>query len=406
MPSLFRRQVGGQLLILGDQAVNSASNFVVIVIVARSLDAAAFSAFAVAQAVVLLFQVSHQAAYVDQVLRETPELREDLFLLAQTKVKKALGVSLALAGVLAMGAIAVPQTFDIVFLPVVLFSTAAIDAMRSLLVTRGAVGHALAGDLVFAGGQVSSLCVLAATDTFSVFLVWATWGVSAGFGALYMWLAARQIYPRRSPTNLKTKYSARLALEALFVQGAGQTAMLVVAPFVTSYFLGSYRGAQSLFGPVNTAYVASRVVLMPWLARPHRLGAVVTSGLILPAVTGVCAVVLLRLPDSVGQQLLGQTWPAAHELLPWMAALYMAQSAYTWGFYYCRAQRRDNVTAVARLVQVGVLAVAVIATVVTRNGYVFLGGSTVSIALATMLFIFQPLVSGLRRRSSAGASVM
>ena len=95
---------------------------------------------------------------------------------------------------------------------------------------------------------------------------------------------------------------------------------------------GGYRGAQLLFGPVQVALNALRIAVMPLLARARAAGSgelLLRRGLIAGAGAAVAVLAwgtaALALPDTIGRELLGQSWSSTHELLlPMLCAQTMA----------------------------------------------------------------------------------
>jgi O-antigen/teichoic acid export membrane protein len=122
--------------------------------------------------------------------------------------------------------------------------------------------------------------------------------------------------------------AARYAFDDFASQGTQQLTNFVVAGFAGLKDVGALRGAQSAFAPPSILGLGVQGAATPELVRAlrrstkklHRDVLGLSAGL--ATFSLVWGVVTLTVPDSVGQQLFGDTWQAAQPLL----------------IYYCVAQ--------------------------------------------------------------------
>jgi hypothetical protein len=93
--------------------------------------------------------------------------------------------------------------------------------------------------------------------------------------------------------------------------------------------VGSLRAASTLIGPINMLLTFTALGLTPMLVRLPRdrdFGFCAKTGIGLSITVLAWGMVLLSLPASVGQALLGESWDGARLLLPWTLLEYVGVS--------------------------------------------------------------------------------
>lgn len=111
----------------------------------------------------------------------------------------------------------------------------------------------------------------------------------------------------------------RFLLESLAVRGVAQALALLLAVMAGLAATGAYRGAVTLFGPMNILLTSVSMFGSPHVVerghqRSQRLLLPLAGALAFLAIIVTAA--LWALPDAVGEMLLGETWSSAHELIP------------------------------------------------------------------------------------------
>jgi O-antigen/teichoic acid export membrane protein len=115
--------------------------------------------------------------------------------------------------------------------------------------------------------------------------------------------------------------SRRYASEFLSGAGALQAIHFAIAGVFGVAAIGALRAAQTLLGPFNQLLTGLNVGLMPEMVRlrkerPQRLRIVVASVSVAGAGAVMLGTLLLAaMPESLGSELLGDTWPNARRLI-------------------------------------------------------------------------------------------
>ena len=322
-----------------DQGIASLANFAVVVIVARSVSVTSFGAFAVPLLVYTLV-ISVVRGVVSEPLAIRVSARSD----QRAEVAGAAGAALvsgAAAGLLVLpvaaylgGDIGAALAVTAVMLPALVLQ----DTWRFALFTMGRPGRAAMNDLAWAIVQTAAIVVVVVTTTAPVVLLTAAW---AGAVLLPAALGARQtgVVPAvgQAIAYLHRHFTIgwRLASDALFRTGSRYLTMLIIGGILGAGAVGAIRGGSTLFGPFTVAALGlmsggiaegSRL----WARAPHRLVPVLwvmTS--LLVAVSVMWSVVLLAMPESWGRAMLGDTWPAASEVIVPFAAVTAGASVMT-----------------------------------------------------------------------------
>lgn len=335
----------GRYVAITDQAVSSISNFVTVAIVAQVSTATVFGQFSLAYAGLLLI-LGAQRSLVGETLLVRYSGADAL----DSGVRRnALGVSVAVATVtaplLAVGGIAGGGQYGKIWLfmaaalPLVLVQ----DLLRYLFICTGRPAWALLLDMLWAVLSVAAMLLLLVVGAEATAMV-AAWGAGALISiAVGLALAPAMPRPGRGLCWL-------LAERDLSFRYLGEFAALNASTFVVLYLLafplgavgvGALRAAQLLFSPLNTAFAAIKMAVIPDLVRTRgtpifRTRLIETAGIV-GGLAALWGVIVLLLPGVTGRMILGDTWITAAELRWPYLVQYAAMVPYTVLLAYLRA---------------------------------------------------------------------
>ncbi|NAZ74444.1 oligosaccharide flippase family protein [Kineococcus sp. T13] len=315
---------------VGDQLISSANNFLVQVVIAKSVSQGDFGTFAI---VFSIFSVAvgffralstapvgmRFAASDDREFGRATASSVGLVLVGGL----LLGAALVLAGLLAP----FPQALShsLVALGVVLPGLLMQDGWRQVLFARLRPAAACLLDGTWGALQLLAVVLLFTSGVSSVPAYVLAWG-GAAIAASFVGLALVRVRPR--PTlavgwlREQSSVTRYLVPEYVLLQSGAQIAVLVVAAVAGTAAAGALRGANMLTVPATILSTGLMTFAVPELARrrdrtsPRQwmLAAWVVSGLV--AVTGaVWGSLFLLLPDAVGQSILGDSWAGTREVL-------------------------------------------------------------------------------------------
>jgi O-antigen/teichoic acid export membrane protein len=316
---------------LADQALSSLTNAALSILIARSVDANAFGAFAVCFTIYSLALGCARSLVFEPLAVRFSDAPKAEFRAAKKSALAAstlfgIGVGLVL---LALAPLQSPELRDpMIALALTLPGLMLQDALRLAFIAEGRPRAATVNDLVWGVLQLSAAAALLLTDIPSATLFVATWGAAAGVAALdgmvraHTWPDFRTAFRwLRAHLDLSRFFVG----EYLAIMGAFQVAILLVGAIGGVDDVGALRAAQVLLGPLNILMFAIVSFSIPELVRrksepPRRL---VLYALGLSAIhflaTLIWSALLLALPDSTGRQLLGDAWEGGREVLPAMA---------------------------------------------------------------------------------------
>jgi O-antigen/teichoic acid export membrane protein len=334
---------------IADQAFSSLTNFVVGVLVARSVGATEFGAFSLAFATYLLaLNVSRSLATEPLGVRFASATPPGWRKATQSATGMASVVGV-LAGIVCLViGWAIGGDHGASFLVLALFMPSLLvqDAWRYAFFAADRGRQAFLNDLVWA---------LALVPLFGSLLAWGdppTWAFMLAWGAGASVAAAAGmvqtgVLPRPSRTlawlreqgDLTSRYLVELvafsASVQLYLYGIGVIAGLAA--------VGAIRAGQLLLGPLNVLNMGIGMMAVPEASRAlqvslRRLGltTVVISGVLAAGVVAWGLVVLL-LPSRVGEQVLGPAWGPAREVLLPLVIMQALNSANTGAFVGLRA---------------------------------------------------------------------
>jgi O-antigen/teichoic acid export membrane protein len=323
---------------LVDQVLSALSNIVLSIVVARSVSADGFGAFAVAF-VVFGIGIAVTRSVVGQPLQiRFSAAEEDQ---QRTAIAAGLGCALGigLTGGLAVAAagLLIPGAVGgaLVALAVVLPGLLVQDSCRMAAFALGRPRLAALVDGLWALQQFALIVVLLAAGLGSVPVLVLAWGGAAALSVM-PGLVALRVRPRLKATAdwlRDHRDLIRYLLPEYFLSlGAMQFGILLVGLVASADAVGALRGAQVLLGPLGVLGAAVFQFAVPEVARRpdrserDRWRFAVRIGGGLGLVTVCYVAVLLVLPDSVGRALFGDTWAGAAAVLLAMGCSSVASS--------------------------------------------------------------------------------
>jgi O-antigen/teichoic acid export membrane protein len=313
---------------LGDQAVSSMTNFVVGMIVARSLGATEFGVFSLAWVTYgVALNVSRGLATDPLVVRfsgvDDKPWRAAVARSAGTAtvVGLATGVCCVLVGI-ALGGQLAPSFIALgIVLPGLLLQ----DAWRFAFFAHGQGGKAFANDMAWAVALVPALLLADRNPSVVGFLL--AWGIAGGVAAVFGCVQTR-IVPNvravRAWLTAQRDLGPRFLIENVSLSGTNQLWMYGLGAISGLAAVGAVRGAQLLLGPFLALLMGLSLVGVPEAARvlrrsPARLPmfCFLFGGVQLLAALAWGMAILFLLPDVAGRLVLGSVWlPALALIVP------------------------------------------------------------------------------------------
>jgi O-antigen/teichoic acid export membrane protein len=310
-----------------DQILSTTTNFGLSVILARNVGTTEYGAFAVGFTIyALALGVSRALSTDPLIVRFSNRSHEEQREAAGTAV--AMGIMVGIAGgvVLVAVGLVVGQPLGPVFLafgigfPFVLWQ----DAYRYQFIAARRPHLAALNDLVWVVALSVLLAVTVAADAATAAPYIAAWAGAAGLAAV-VGMAEARAWPhaRRGLDWLRhhADLNLRFAAEFVLLNGGPQLVLLGVAAASGYSQAGGLRGAIVLLGPVTVVATGLIVAAVPEGVRLKdrdraRLGRLVyLLAAVLSAAVVVWAVLVARLPDRIGEDLLGETWPLSQDLM-------------------------------------------------------------------------------------------
>lgn len=356
----MRSQASWTLL---DQVLSSATNAGLSIIIARSVGAVEFGAFSIAF-ILFSFMVGLCRALITDplIVRFSGAGASDLKRAGQQATGASFVVGLNASAVSALTALALGGRVGTALLALALVLPGLLvqDAWRQHFFAAGRPRSAAINDGVWAGTQVVLIAGVLLADRGGVFTLTLAWGVAAGVAALvgsaqagglphvrawWTWLRAH----RDLSTHLAAGYSLNM--------GAVHLTMTLVGVFGGLAAVGALRAVQVLLGPLQVLFPGLTAFVLPYLSRRVPEGA---RRLLMPAVlvsalaagaAAVVVLVLLLLPQQWGEELLGESWELAREVLPAVGVMTALIGAAVGGTLALKALSKGAKVLVVTLVQ-------------------------------------------------------
>ena len=325
-----------------DQALSSASNFGVALIVARTVSPGAFGAFGIAFTIYLVALGASRALASDPLSIRFSNCTSDT---GRVAARSATGTSLvlglaagatcALASLLTPHALAPPLLALGLTLPGLLVQ----DTYRFVFISAAQPARARANAHIWVAAQVLLFGLLLSLGPASETTLLGAWGAAATIAALAAVLQARvRPSPRLCGSWFRSHRALSLPLLGDYATTTGTTYVVAFALAALGGLAaaGALRAAQVLTGPLNivalglVASTVSEGARLRGLA-PHRVMSLLRSvSLVQAALCAVWGTILLAMPEDLGELVLGETWPRAEPVLAPMTA-YLAASGLALG---------------------------------------------------------------------------
>lgn len=313
-----------------DQAISGASNVLIAVLAARILGVESFGLFGIVFLVYVMVQGSARALVGEPLLLHPVEAEERPGDAIGTGCVLGLGLGLVvllggLAAHLWDGRLGNAMIALAVFVPFLVLQ----DLGRYLGFATRRPTSALTLDVTWLVLQFVAIAYLVVTDSRSLWQFIAAWAASgAAAGLLVLW-QHRGTRIRLSLSWLAEtwSFSWRYLISYTSTQGSGLAAAILLAAISGARALGGVQGALLLQRPFMTFQVAAVASGVGEISRAaaDRLQVRRMVGKITLLTTGVAllnGIVLLALPDQLGEAVLGATWQEAkHLLLPTAAQI-------------------------------------------------------------------------------------
>lgn len=326
-----RGAVDKTLWSVADQGIYSGTSLAVSLVMAHSVDAREFGAFAVVYAVVIIalgvnrgsvcepYAVSRRiSVFIPNSSNQTAQATG-----ASTAIALAFTTPLLILSIFVKDD-AVRQCllgFSLI-LPLLLIQ----DTYRFMLIIDGRPQLAVLVNAVCATSQVVLLAAALLLRVTSPILLILSWGLasSLSIGAAF-WLLRDAPSLRRGVVWLsgQRRLSASYSLDFLMVTGVWQLILWLVAAIAGLPAAGGLRAVQMLFGPlaslaggVRTAALSEGVRMREKKSRLLLLMLAVSVCLAL--VSMVWGIALIVMPANVGIKIVGETWLLAAAVAPWI----------------------------------------------------------------------------------------
>jgi O-antigen/teichoic acid export membrane protein len=311
---------------LADQVVSSAANFLVVVLVARSLDPAPFGAFTIAFGVCIMTTMLARGVTSDLLASmHSGDSPSDLRWAIRAGLTTSLAVALS-GSVLAVvvGASTSGAAHELALAAaLVLPGVLAQDYLRVALIVEQRPRAAFLNDATWAVIQVPLLVAVAELGGGSAAMLVA-WG-GAGILCAAIGLAQVRVLPL-GPRTVRDWLRHHRTLWPYLVldNGIGQAGnvgiVLAMALVANLAQVGALRVAMTVFAPLSVMGRGTAMVAVPELVRRHlppraTVRAAGMIGITLAPLAGLWAVLALALPDRVWEELFGATWASTRPLV-------------------------------------------------------------------------------------------
>jgi O-antigen/teichoic acid export membrane protein len=325
----------------GDQAVSSGTNFLLTILVARSVSASEFGAFAVGISVYLVCLSLGRSSVSETVVLSLGRAQGLLPKEIASGLRATLILAAVAAGLVAGIAALLPDRDAALILVVLAMGLPGLlvqDYRRIVFIALGQPRRAFVSDSVWAVLQIGGILGATAVGVRSPEVLLGIWAASGLVSGLLWPSTTRGWLREQGVTWLRSRRAVALPLagEGMLFQLGNQTSVFLLGLLAGLAQAGGYRGAQSLFGPVIVLMLGLRTTMLPELMRISRtapdralrLANRLTLGAALAAT--LWGLALLAVPDSLGRQILGDTWGIAGTLI-WLVTIEKAFNAIGWG---------------------------------------------------------------------------
>lgn len=302
-------------LAIASNALVSIAGLLLSVAIARRSSVDEFSTFAVAMSMYLLVNGCIRAAITETTLSA------ELGRVDNRGGFERASLAALVAAVCLAGAGWAFHSWYMVVLGLCVHGLTALDYARTvnsvLFRADTAMAQTLAWSVVVGIGSVISFAI--PVPPIAIFSVWAAVGALIGYVSLcvdgYSWL----------PTWRKNRQHSRAAtlfsLDYLAGSGGSLLSTNLLPMAIDATAVGAIRGAGTILGPVGLLTTTARSLAIAYLTRArdvsgrHEFRSALTVTAALTCVVGPLALSLAFIPDSIGVQLLGDSWSTASSVL-------------------------------------------------------------------------------------------
>lgn len=380
-PRVFRHVASSRRVRLATltAVLSSLGGFALSVALAHRLDLSAFGDFALAMSASALVVGFTHAGLAEPLLSV-----DDVTASLQQSMRRVSLVGMC--GAAAMLTLA--TLFDS---PFVLWSAVSVhgfvlyDLTKTVNMAVGRPGRAAGLEAIFltVGGAFAALIFVGAIAPVYGFAAWNVAGAIIGYGSCV--IARVTPWPGWPSGRIRTGVSLAFGSDYLVGSGSSQLLPVALGSLGQISIVGALRAAGTIMGPVTMLLGMSRTLLIPHLARAKETSGGLHQALQLSGVMTVLALPALAflavLPDSIGQLVLGQNWPSAQPLLPYLAleALFIVVAAAPF------AGHRAHLAAGRSLVLRAILSLARISVIILTA--VTLGATAAAASMALVAFL-------------------
>ena len=382
--------VGRSAVLVADQGLNSATNILVTVLVARQAPLREFGIFATIQLGVFLGQTLAMAAVAEPWLQADPAKRPSRLAAGLATYRTVAVVLVVVCG----GLVPVLGVNAALVCLAAVPALAGLDYVRVILFAEGRGWTALVMDAVYGGLQLLGITAWIVADGWhggsGAWLAW-TGAAYAVFG-LFATVAGRRGPPGAHPSRepIRSAVNLRYGAEAIVVTGGAQLALLIVSARLGVAFNGILRATSIAFGPLIVLLQASRALLLPrFAALEERAGRrFLTAACAAYAVLcGGCTAMATAITQTPRLRvLIGVIHPSPGFVLL-TAQLFLTTGLHLLVYFFFRARRWDRPVLISRGVLVGALVLSTAVSVVTASSVVFLISASAVWVVATVAMI-------------------
>lgn len=318
----------------GDQALSSLTNFALGILIARSVSTDDLGAFGLAlvtywTALAIGRAVTSQPLVIRYTGVAQATWREGTAAATGTMILVGVtgGIASVLVGLFLGGALGSAFLGLGLFLPGLLLQ----DCWRFAFLAAGRGRSAFVNDLVWTVALFLALALVISSDRVGILWPMLAWGAAATVASIYG-IAQSRVVPRpdRAAWWLRSQkdLAARYAGEAVTSLGLRQVGAYLVATIGGLVVVGTLRAGDLLLSPLNVLYQGAYLIGVPEgiraLARSTgqlvRFTVMVSVGL--AAVVVAWGLIVIVIPDAVGQAVLNDAWePARSVIVPLVLSL-------------------------------------------------------------------------------------
>lgn len=327
-----RRRPSAALIGVGDQGLSSLGNLLATIAVARAAGPAEFGAFGVLLSLYLLGITVGRGVVgsVTSIEAGSSQATEHPAYMSSA-ASAACAIGLIVAGAAAVGASF--SDGDLAHMLTILALTAPFlvlqDALRFASYSANRPGVALGNTAAWLGLQFVLFALLFASQQASPSFLAGAWAASSIAGCLVGTTVLKVRFSPARAVRWFTRGSSlvrSLGIEQLLMSGVAHGVPLIVAALSGLSAVGALRAAITLLGPVTALAHGTLIALVPAAARRWAAGRtdfarrLTVVGASIGSACFAWSLLLLVLPTSLGEALLGRSWAGARELVPYVGA--------------------------------------------------------------------------------------